>query len=459
MYLQELNAMHLDRLQSEPHILWENKQQIHEEIKNLAFSNYKTFIRTAQCSREIYSEFGVVESRLDELISCLPAFTDSCADFTRSIQSINASRRANNLTLHKHNQLLEILEISQLMDTCVRNEYYEEALELAAYVRRLDKKLSSTVPVVQQIVDDCNKSLNLMLKQLLQQLRTGIQFNQCLKIIGIIRRLEVFSESELRFKFLQLRDSWLQSLLQSIPTIDPYNHISKTIEEYRIHLFDIITQYRAIFSDEDTASQLPQQQDRLIGSLLAASGVQRDALNESRLFYYWLQHKIRHFLQVLRKDLTAGVGNRLDSVLSQTMYFGLAFSRVGFDFRALVVPIFEEVAGEQMRKALASANLKFEESLSKVNWSEMYLERARSVNASLHQSIEHAANMAALADLANNKTKQATIVNPPIQLLEFHPLGIYLNTVLAYFNELRLCAPLNLHAQAYAETRDSLRSI
>lgn len=76
--------------------------------------------------------------------------TDQCflRTFMTEAEEIAVSRRMNSLTLNRHTEILEILEIPQLMDTCVRNGYYEEALELAAYVRRLERK-HAALPVIQ----------------------------------------------------------------------------------------------------------------------------------------------------------------------------------------------------------------------------------------------------------------------------------------------------------------------
>ena len=54
-----------------------------------------------------------------------------------------------------------------------------------------------------------------------------------------------------------------------------YHHISKTVEASRVHLFDIVTQYRAIFTDDD---------------LLTSSTDDRP--NDSVLFHSWVVRKV-----------------------------------------------------------------------------------------------------------------------------------------------------------------------
>jgi len=55
-----------------------------------------------------------------------------------------------------------------------------------------------------------------------------------------------------------------------------YHHINKTVEASRVHLFDIVTQYRAIFTDDD---------------LLLTSAAD-DRPNDSILFHGWVVQKV-----------------------------------------------------------------------------------------------------------------------------------------------------------------------
>ncbi|MED6234239.1 conserved oligomeric Golgi complex component, partial [Ataeniobius toweri] len=422
-YLSELSSCGLDKLGREPERLAEERNQILQQTRELAFSNYQTFIRTADCTEHIYRDFGRVECSVSRLLDKLPRFGERCRAFMKEAEEIGVSRRMNSLTLNRHTEILEILEIPQLMDTCVRNGYYEEALELASYVKRLEKK-HSTLPVIQGIVREVRQSAQLMLNQLLQQLRTNSQLPVCLRVIGYLRRMDVFTEAELRVKFLQARGSWLNSILAAIPEEDPYFHITKTIEACRVHLFDIITQYRAIFSDEDP--------------LVAPAGGQV-ALGEVAIFYGWVVQKVAEFLETLERDLQRGVGGRLDSLLGQCMYFGLSFSRVGADFRGQLAPVFQRVALETFQGAVQEAVEKFQE--------DMNLYTLIALPSVLGGTVPNVA-----------PSVQPGTLQPPMALLDFQPLACFLNNILSAFNDLRLCCPLGLAQDVSRSLEDALKT-
>lgn len=410
-YLAKLGTCKVEQLKKEQTRLAEEARTILEQTQDLAISNYRTFITTAENSRSIFSEFLRSEQQLDTLVSKLPDLSVQCERFLQDSAELNEQRRLNSITLQKNAQLLEVLELPQLMERCIREGRYEEALELAAYATRLGQH-QGHIPVVTSIVRSVEALWHTMLVQLVAQLRTDLQLPKCLQIVGYLRRMQAFGDNELRLKFLQARDAWLTSCLEAIPTADAQQHLSKTIEITRINLFNIITQYRAIFPEDEGTLKTQS-------SLRPLQGV---SCNGDRLFQAWLHNKISDFLQTLERDLQLGVGS-VETVLGQCMYFGLSFSRVGADFRALMAPIFVGVIRRRFENSVEQVDEQFEREL----------ERFTLINkVALHS---HARKQV---------DPEQESYAPPEALLDFYPLAALCNGYLSALNELRLCAPLAL---------------
>lgn len=84
------------------------------------------------------------------MLSCFVKFIKSFIsgdEFVKITLEINSASRLNSLTMKKQVELLEILELPQLMESSIKEEKYEDALELASYVQKLGSKFEN-VPVV-----------------------------------------------------------------------------------------------------------------------------------------------------------------------------------------------------------------------------------------------------------------------------------------------------------------------
>lgn len=431
-YLAKLGTCKVDQLKKEQTRLADETKRILEQTQELAISNYKTFITTAENSRSIFHEFQKAEEQVDTLIGKLPTFSGKCEQFLKDSSELTEQRRLNSTTLHKNAQLLEILELPQLMERCIREGRYEEALELASYVQRLGQHQGHLIPVVHSIVRSVEALWHTMLVQLVAQLRMDLQLPKCLQIVGYLRRMQAFGDNELKLKFLQARDAWLTSCLEAIPTIDAQQHLTKAIEITRINLFNIITQYRAIFPEEEH-----------VGKSTSLKPLQGVSCNGDRLFQAWLHNKINGFLLTLETDLERGV-NSIETVLGQCMYFGLSFSRVGADFRGLIAPIFVRVVSHKFKSSIAQVNEHFEQELDKFTL--------------INKVTLHSRKQLDPAALTSSEQKTESYA-PPETLLDFYPLAALCNGYLNALNELRLCAPFAVATDVTSCLQQSLQLV
>ena len=141
--------------------------------------------------------------------------------------------------------------------------------------------------------------------------------------------------------------------------------------------------------------------------------------------------QIKEFLVTLDTDLKRGVSS-IDSILGLCMYFGLSFSRVGCDFRPLMVDVFINVISNNFQQSILRATKNFERNI----------ERYTLINKN-HPGVPW-------------KTKGDDPIQPPDSLIEFFPLAEYLNQVLSAFNELRLCCPVAIVKDVVRYLEESL---
>lgn len=165
----------------------------------------------------------------------------------------------------QHSSLLELLELPNLMDACVRGHLYEEALSIASFANTLERRhlVSGTVttvttngndndnghldnthgncnPVVANVVNEVRKRQLDLRRHLLHRLRSDVTMPQCLEVVTALRRLNSVDlersslgtaantidlekvheamERRLQVDFLEARDVWLDGTAASSAT-------------------------------------------------------------------------------------------------------------------------------------------------------------------------------------------------------------------------------------------------
>lgn len=124
------------------------------------------------------------------------------------------------------------------------------------------------------------------------------------------------------------RDFCEPQVVDELDRTRAYEFLKRLTDCHRMHLFDVVMQYRAIFADDTSTVEAAEDAD---GGLL----------------YSWATHRVGMYLREVEASLPGiAEGSSLASVLDHCMYCGMSLGRVGLDFRALLTPLFEaRVAG------------------------------------------------------------------------------------------------------------------
>jgi hypothetical protein len=301
---------------------------------------------------------------LQVLMKELRGMQDTLESIGEAASQQQVLHHRNRQTLAHHSQLVDLLEVPQLMDACVRNNMFEDALSIATFAHGLLRRHkgggdSQGAPrVVQLIFEETCGSLHTLRDRMLLELRGDIQLASCLRVVSCLRRLELLLaepdqrdlvELQLQVEFIEARDAWLQSFLDEAqagrsPLKNPYPVLVDIIERCRTSWFEISTQFRAIFGSGGSGT----------------GGVEDEAKEDmsEMVITSWMDRRIELFLSHLRALLPLiDDGAALQNLLEQSMFFGASMARLGCDFRGLLVPVFEETIWGMVTLRCVAINL------------------------------------------------------------------------------------------------------
>jgi len=417
-YLARLAALPLQQIRDEPAALAAAAGQLTGSITALCHAQYPTFLLAHGSSSTLKSTFSALDTSLNALIDSLQPLSDQCTAFAHATQPILADRRRATLLLDHHDKLQDLLELPQLLTTCIVNSSYQDALDLIAHARTLAGRFPD-VAVVQDVRAEVEHAARVMAAQLLGVLREPAKLPVLFRAVNFLRRMGEFAEDELALAFLTsrlalfdataaaLRDKEAKSAVEHTGE-DDARILRKYADAFRESAYDVVSQFNNIFLER------------------VSGDTQAD-----------LHHLLTAFVQTLIQRLISTVQTTLvpldparlpqpgtvSALLTHLSYTATSLARLGLDFRALL--------DEPARQSLL-------------------LRTRYSLNAAVTEftlSVSKSAATPPPASASSAPSPDTPVHIPPQSLTAFLPLASLTNTIVHMLNALRLLSPTSQSLQ------------
>mmetsp|Transcript_23864 Transcript_23864/g.56345 ORF Transcript_23864/g.56345 Transcript_23864/m.56345 type:complete len:607 (+) Transcript_23864:70-1890(+) len=391
----------------------------------------------------------------------------------RSLAALSEKHRVRRRTLLQHSSLLELLELPSLMDACVRSNLYEEALSIAAFANTLERRHTERNPVVMKVISQVRSRQSDLRRYLLHSLKNPVTMPECLEIVTALRRLNSIDlerqsasessnlervhaamELSLQVDFLEARDAWLDQPLSSNSNLpggaaaggvgtakksiqlhrsSSSEQLLDTIERYRTRMFEIATQFNAIFRARSP-------------SLSGGAGRGGQQASSISLLSMWATRRVNSFLRIVKLQLSNSINDSasLRDALDACVFFSGSLGRLGADFTSQLPPLFEQ-------KMLT---------LVVHHWSEGMAQFAETLKICRDAGVATPLISSAVPSDSNNdadsSSDTASSTAPPRQLMAIPPMGRLVNAFLTGLNELRRCLMPGIFSKLRSTLEESL---
>lgn len=431
-YIKKLGSQNWEYIRKEPEKLTEEMKQLTEQTQELAFTNYKTFVETADISRTILKDLDKSKKSLVTFLEATPNFVQECEKFSQMVGNILKEKSHYSTVRNQSDKLLELLELPSLMREALNGEDYESALDIFTFVRNLSSRYAE-IPIIQNTTNEIMTLWFETLYHLFNQLRYDLPLPQCLQILGYLRRANTVYRSTdedenlqqsastktaltsdgLHLHFLKARNAWFEKALEDARNTESSERILRRIVDlHRIHLFNVLTQHKSIFLSDAQESKMRD-----------------DEVSGTSALSCWLKMRVEILAQTLKQDLLKEDESNFESLLNQCMYLCLSFGRVGADMRCVLTPLFRNSILTKFHNGLDKANNHFESQMRTYKVSSI-----KNVSRPLNEGLS---------------------TGPPENLLDYYPLAEYCNGMLTVLNSFRVTAPLNIVKDVYTAFRES----
>lgn len=185
-YLSRLTSSSLTSISQEHTTLNEEKKDLEYQLNRLANREYHSFVSTAGHGDVVSSTFEGFSKKVARVHESIPILQEAVVQFNQFAKTQATERETAKNLLLNYERLLDILEMPSLVETCVRNGYFSEAIQLSTHVKRLATLHYPNVPLVQELAAQVEIAMSEMTVRLISLLREPLKLPSALKVFFLV---------------------------------------------------------------------------------------------------------------------------------------------------------------------------------------------------------------------------------------------------------------------------------